>query len=187
MGTKLSHHRTPKPGVIITITPRKDLNPPPPPPTSSSPMLSSCSPSILAVDDTTDRKSSSRASSVLSDRFPSARCISRTSDTSAGSFSTWKDKRRVSFDLLAEMAVVMPNSEEPLKSVLVEVGEKVWEEEALDMGDICDGSSTTSGSDIENGSKAAMKRQTSVQKYGESVDEACCREGICFSDFFSAT
>ena len=44
------------------------------------------------------------------------------------------------------MAVVVPNNEQPIKTVLVEVGDKGQEEEAMDMGDICDGSSTTSSS-----------------------------------------
>lgn len=49
-------------------------------------------------------------------------------------------KRRVSFDLLAEMAYALP--EEPISPILVEVGTD-WEQQD-DIGDICDGTSTCS-------------------------------------------
>ncbi len=49
------------------------------------------------------------------------------------------------------MAVVLPkNEQQPLKTMLVEVGDKGQEEEAMDMGDICDGSSTSDSDLGEN-------------------------------------
>lgn len=94
--------------------------------------------------------------------------------TSGSSYSNYRDKRKVSFDLLAEMAVLLPTGEQPLKKVLVEVGDKGQEEESMDMGDICDGSST-SGSDGENGRKrGGGNRQRHISEEDDE-DEACGR------------
>jgi len=148
MGTRLSHHRSSKPGVIITITPRDSTLPHSHPSSSSSPLP----PASGTLDEETlgRHNQGSNGHTLLppeTNSTSTARCTSRSSTTSGGSLGPWRNKRKVSFDLLAEMAVVMPNKEQPVKTLLVEVGDKGQEEEAMDMGDICDGSSTTSCSD----------------------------------------
>lgn len=66
--------------------------------------------------------------------------------SSSSSSSLVKGKpRRVSFDLLAEMAYAFP--EQPLSPVLVELSDSENEEEVV--GDICDGGSSLS--DVESG------------------------------------
>lgn len=64
------------------------------------------------------------------------------SSESSSSYITMKDKkRRVSFDLLAEMVYAFP--EQTLSPILVEVPGSEEEEEVQELEGICDGSSTS--------------------------------------------
>ena len=69
--------------------------------------------------------------------------------------------RRVSFDLLAELAYAMP--EHPLSPILVEVEDGAEQE----MGNICDGSSTSEDSGDED-------------RLEVIVEEASTKENVCF-------
>lgn len=118
MGVKFSHQKNP---LVISVTPREPVAP---------------------------RDSVGREAVVTREPIKSSAPLVHTasrsslfSNSSASSFAKGKQlQRRVSFDLLAEMAYAFP--EQPLSPVLVELSDSVEED-----GDICDGSSSLSGSE----------------------------------------
>lgn len=127
MGIRFSRHRKSDKSLVVSITP----------------LASSPSPEPREEGETGETQPPCEFEPKEHRRVALVKSISRSSLLSSSSSSSFpaREKRRVSFDLVAEMAYAFP--EQPLSPVLVELEETVAESEE-EIVNICDGSSTSS-------------------------------------------
>ena len=174
MGMKLGQYKSSKPTMVITVTPRGTMR--------NQPLSSSSS--IFSLDLPTTPTNNSNI-----------RPLSQNSLMSVGSYSGFKEKECIGFDLLAEVSCEVPclmlTGEQPMAPKPMEVWRRPWdsisvesdkemEEDDVVIAEFCDGFSLSDSDD-----KSAWTLQhIGKHEMGEmgsciSCDEACWidREG----------